>query len=190
MACVTVCPETALVICALREGTGLYKFEQEIRQIRASFLKQYNPSSLNIFNPGNSFRPTNPGSLGSNGSSNFSTRSEKLSIPDDIPPEAIIQEGCLMRKKNAKKGQKMTIKYWKRYWIVLTNASGNGYNDNVLLLYESRNPFIFSRIVDRRQFQRDSAKQMVLSHFVFSEECPNADEFRLVLVDFLNVIAF
>jgi len=126
-----------------------------------------------------SFRPTNPGSLGSNGSSNFSTRSEKLSIPDDIPPEAIIQEGCLMRKKNAKKGQKMTIKYWKRYWIVLTNASGNGYNDNVLLLYESRNPFIFSRIVDRRQFQRDSAKQMVLSHFVFSEECPNADEFSL-----------
>jgi len=97
-----------------------------------------------------------------------------------------------MRKKNAKKGQKMTIKYWKRYWIVLTNASGNGYNDNVLLLYESRNPFIFSRIVDRRQFQRDSAKQMVLSHFVFSEECPNADEFRLDLLIFLNsnAIAF
>ena len=40
MACETVCPETALAICALREGTGLYKFEQEIRQIRASFLKQ------------------------------------------------------------------------------------------------------------------------------------------------------
>ncbi|CAG5085659.1 Oidioi.mRNA.OKI2018_I69.PAR.g10958.t1.cds [Oikopleura dioica] len=101
-------------------------------------------------------------------------------ISYDIPPEAIIQEGCLMRKKNAKKGQKMAIKYWKRYWIVLTNASGNGYgNDNVLLLYESRSPFIFSRIVDRRQFHRDSAKQMVLSHFVFSEECPNADEFSL-----------
>lgn len=40
MACETVCPEMALAICALREGTGLYKFEQEIRQIRASFLTQ------------------------------------------------------------------------------------------------------------------------------------------------------
>lgn len=119
------------------------------------------------------------GSLGSNGSSNVSMRSDGLSVPDDIPQESIIHEGCLMRKKNAKRGQKMAIKYWKRYWIVLTNASGNGYNDNVMLLYESRSPFIFSRIVDRRHFHRDSSKQMVLSHFVFSEECPNADELSL-----------
>jgi len=135
-----------------------------------------------------SFRhPLNPahrtmkpgGSLGSNGSSDMSMRSDGLSVPDEIPPESIIHEGCLLRKKNAKRGQKMALKYWKRYWIVLTQASGNGYQDNVLLLYETKSPFPFTRTVDRANYQKESAKQMILSHFIFSEECPNPDEFSL-----------
>jgi hypothetical protein len=120
------------------------------------------------------------GSLGSNGSSDVSMRSDGtgLSIPDEIPPEAIIHQSCVLRKKNAKRGQRVALKYWKRYWIVLTTASGNGYMDNVLLLYETKSPFPFTRTVDRANYQKESTKQMILSHFIFSEECPNPDEFR------------
>ena len=125
----------------------------------------------------NSLKPG--GSLGSNGSSEASMRSDGLSVPDDIPPEAIIHEGCLLRKKNAKRGQRVALKYWKRYWIVLTQASGNGYQDNVLLLYETKSPFPFSKTVDRHSYHKESTKQMILSHFVFSDECPNPDEFSL-----------
>lgn len=127
------------------------------------------------------------GSLGSNGSSDVSMRSDGLSVPDEIPPESIIHEGCLLRKKNAKRGQRVALKYWKRYWIVLTTASGNGYQDNVLLLYETKSPFPFTRTIDRANYHKESTKQMILSHFIFSEECPNPDEFRF---DFKHLKCF
>lgn len=131
----------------------------------------------NPLGPNRTLKPG--GSLGSNGSSDVSMRSDGLSVPDEIPPESIIHEGCLLRKKNAKRGQRVALKYWKRYWIVLTTASGNGYQDNVLLLYETKSPFPFTRTIDRGNYHKESTKQMILSHYIFSEECPNPDEFSL-----------
>lgn len=75
----------------------------------------------------NSLSSNASSSLNSNGTDNSALRF----IPEDINPASIVMEGCLMRKKTAKRGHKMALPYGMHYWCVLTSPSLDGdYQDS------------------------------------------------------------
>jgi len=130
----------------------------------------------------------NYNSLSSNASSSLNsngTDNSALIIPEDINPASIVMEGCLMRKKTAKRGHKMALPYGMHYWCVLTSPSPDGdYQDSVMYLYEAKHRPIalFFKTFGRNSYKYDVTKQIVLSHYVFSDCVPRPDHFSLTHV--------
>lgn len=128
----------------------------------------------------------NYNSLSSNASSSLNSNGTDNSriIPEDINPASILFEGCLLRKKTAKRGQKMALPYGIHYWCILTSPSDGDYHDSVLYLYEAKHRPIalFFKSYGRASYKYEVTKQIVLSHYVFSDICPKPDDFSLTHV--------
>ena len=110
------------IILGHRRCVSLGRSPRRSVNLNVSLLDDQPIGSVNY----NSLSSNASSSLNSNGTDNSA-----LIIPEDINPASIVMEGCLMRKKTAKRGHKMALPYGMHYWCVLTSPSPDGdYQDS------------------------------------------------------------